>query len=63
MVENGYEVLKKKNSKVKKKQEAHGPYPPEKPNTFEKSYDYITTWIRRGKIPLSPFKELNGPYL
>jgi len=46
-----------------KKQEAHGPYPPEKPNTFEKSYDYITTWIRRGKIPLSPFKELNGPYL
>ena len=31
-------------------------------STFEKSYDYIITLIRR-KNPLSPFWEMNGPYL
>ena len=30
-------------------------------NTFEKSYDYIITLIRRGKIPLFPFLEPNSP--
>ena len=30
-------------------------------NTFEKSYDYIITLIRRVKTLLSPFWELNGP--
>ena len=67
MKDNGQILFRKAHLSLRlswaKKQEAHGPYPPEKPNTFEKSYDYITTWIRRGKIPLSPFKELNGPYL
>ena len=31
-------------------------------NTFEQSYDYKITLIRRGKNPLSPFWELSSPY-
>ena len=32
-------------------------------NTFEKSYDYIITLIRREKNSSSSIGEFNGPYL